>query len=86
MKFPKNPKKGQTKTIKMKGRSVTFKSTGKKGFGAWKIVPKKLIRVGDTYQGLSITKIQGKNTLVGISGSGKIKKITWKKDQWVGVK
>lgn len=35
--FPKNPKKGQTKTISVRGRKVTFEATGKSGFGAWRI-------------------------------------------------
>jgi len=37
-KFPKNPKKGQRVTIVRRGRRITFEVTGKKGFGAWKIV------------------------------------------------
>ena len=37
-KFPKNPKKGQRVTIVRHGRRITFEATGKKGFGAWKIV------------------------------------------------
>jgi len=37
-KFPKNPKKGQRVTIVRRGRRITFEATGKKGFGAWKIV------------------------------------------------
>jgi hypothetical protein len=36
--FPKNPKKGDRKTISVRGRKVTFQATGKKGFGAWRIV------------------------------------------------
>lgn len=37
-KLPKNPKKGQEYTIKTKtGRKVTFKATGKSGFGKYKI-------------------------------------------------
>lgn len=37
-KFPKNPKKGQRVTIVRRGRRITFEATGKKGFGAWKVV------------------------------------------------
>ena len=41
-KLPKSPKKGQEATIRTKGgRLVTFKATGKKGFGMWKIVSNK---------------------------------------------
>jgi hypothetical protein len=36
--FPKNPKKGQRVTIRVRGRRVTFVATGKKGFGAWRIM------------------------------------------------
>jgi len=39
--FPKNPRKGQRKTITVRGRKVTFEATGKKGFGAWRIVSNK---------------------------------------------
>lgn len=39
--FPKNPKKGLRKTISVRGRRVTFEATGKKGFGAWRIVSSK---------------------------------------------
>lgn len=35
--FPKNPSKGTTKTITVRGRKVTFEATGKHGFGAWRI-------------------------------------------------
>jgi hypothetical protein len=42
-KLPENPKKGDEHTITVdnpKGgkRKVTFRATGKKGFGKWKIV------------------------------------------------
>jgi len=44
---------------------------------------KKYVKVGDIYQGMSITKI-GRNTLTGIPMSGgRIKKIKWVKDEWV---
>jgi len=36
-KFPKNPTKGDKKTITVRGRKVTFVATGSKGFGAWRI-------------------------------------------------
>ena len=41
-KLPKNPRKGQIATIRVKGgRMMTFQATGKKGFGMWRIMPKK---------------------------------------------
>jgi hypothetical protein len=40
-KFPKHPKKGQVHTITRHGRKISFKATGKKGFGAWKITSNK---------------------------------------------
>lgn len=37
--LPVNPQKGEDYTIRTsKGRLITFKATGKKGFGKWKIV------------------------------------------------
>jgi hypothetical protein len=36
--LPKNPKKGDVATIRRRGRKITFKATGKSGFGKWKIV------------------------------------------------
>jgi len=44
MTLPKNPRKGQTATITRKGRKITFKATGKKGFGKWKIISNKKAR------------------------------------------
>jgi len=32
------PKEGEIKVIERKGRKITMVATGKKGFGAWKIV------------------------------------------------
>lgn len=53
-KLPKNPKRGQIETITVNPRAskdgrgknlgrreVTFKATGKKGFGKWKIIDNK---------------------------------------------
>jgi hypothetical protein len=37
-KLPKNPKKGQVAVLRVKGRKITFKATGKSGFGKWRIV------------------------------------------------
>jgi hypothetical protein len=37
-KLPQNPKKGQIAVLKRKGRKITFKATGKTGFGKWRIV------------------------------------------------
>ena len=37
-KLPKHPKKGSIYKIKVRGRTVKFKATGKKGFGKYKIV------------------------------------------------
>jgi len=42
-KLPNNPEKGEEHTIKVNNpkigvRNVTFRATGKKGFGKWKIV------------------------------------------------
>ena len=41
MAFPKNPRKGQKVSKMVRGRKVTFQATGKKGFGAWRIVSNK---------------------------------------------
>jgi hypothetical protein len=38
--LPKKPKVGMVSTIMVRGRPVRFMSTGKKGFGAWKIMGK----------------------------------------------
>jgi len=37
-KLPKTPKKGRIYKIKVRGRIVKFRATGKKGFGKYKIV------------------------------------------------
>jgi len=36
--LPKNPEKGQLEIMKVKDRWIVFQATGKKGFGAWKIL------------------------------------------------
>jgi hypothetical protein len=38
--LPKSAKAGVVQTIVVRGRPVRFMSTGKKGFGAWKIMGK----------------------------------------------
>jgi len=38
--LPKNPAKGAVETIMVRGRPVRFVATGRKGFGAWKILGK----------------------------------------------
>jgi len=37
------PKAGEIKVIERKGRRITMQATGKKGFGAWKIIKNEKI-------------------------------------------
>lgn len=39
--LPANPEKGSLHTITRRGRKITFKATGKSGFGKWKITTNK---------------------------------------------
>lgn len=42
--MPEPPKAGELKIIERKGRKITMVATGKKGFGAWRIVKNEPLR------------------------------------------